>query len=248
MQLWTFFHERGLTTVEDFTEHNVNLFRVHLRKRELSENTIANRLRSVKAFARWMGQAGWTEGNRLEGLRVPQSAKPHFELIPPEVLQQLFSLYPPDTFLGSRNLAILTVLAETGIRREEAANLQAKNVELDRQNIRVFSDKTEEWRYIPLTEQATAVIRNYLKWRDLYFNKPARLGSARRTKQPRRIEAETLFLTYDGRALTPPSLAEILIRARREIGFRVHPHLFRHMFATKKAIDGESPSVLKRWM
>lgn len=32
----------GKPTVGDFTEHNVNLFRVHLRKRELSENTIAS--------------------------------------------------------------------------------------------------------------------------------------------------------------------------------------------------------------
>ena len=92
------------------------------------------------------------------------------------------------------------------------------------------------------------MIRNYAKWRDLYFNKPARLGGARRTKKPRRVAAETLFLTYDGRALTPASLAEVLVRARRKLGYRVHPHLFRHVFATKKAIDGESPSVLKRWM
>ena len=149
MQLWTFFRERGFATVGDFTEQNVNLFRVHLRSRKLSENTIANRLRSIKAFARWMTKAGWTEGNRLADMRVPQSTKPQFELIPPDVLQQLFALFPPDTFLGSRNLAILTILAETGIRREEAANLLARNIDLDRQSIRVYSDKTEDWRYIP---------------------------------------------------------------------------------------------------
>ena len=123
-----------------------------------------------------------------------------------------------------------------------------KNVDLDAKDIRVYSDKTEEWRYVPLTDQATAVIRNYLKWRDRYFERPARLGSGKRTKMPRKVQAETLFLTYHGRALPPASLGLIFVRARRKLGYRFHPHLFRHVFATQKAIDGESPSVLKRWM
>lgn len=248
MQLWAFLDERGLTTVAAFNEHNVNLFRVHLRGRGVKDNTISNRLRSIKAFARWMGQVGWTQDNRLACLHVPQTQKPRFELIPDEVLQRLFALYQPETFLGARDLAILAVLAETGIRREEAARLLARNVDLDAQHIRVYSDKTEEWRYVPLTDEATAVIRNYTKWRDLYFRRPARVGNGRRTKQTRMIRGETLFLTFNGRELSPHALAEVLIRARRKLGYRIHPHLFRHVFATKKAIDGESPSVLKRWM
>src|SRR5687768_15571535 len=40
-QLWAFFEQCGLGTVGDFTEQNVNRFRVHLRSRKLSENTIA---------------------------------------------------------------------------------------------------------------------------------------------------------------------------------------------------------------
>ena len=240
--------ERDLTTVGDLTEQNVNLFWVHLRSRGVTENTISNRLRSIKAFARWMAQTGWTQENRLEGMRVPQSQKPRFELIPTDVLQQLCALYNPDTFLGSRNLAIVALLADTGLRREEAANLLLKNVDLDAQHIRVYSDKTEEWRYVPLTDQATAVIRNHVKWRDRYFEKPARLGSGKRTKVPRKVQAETLVLTYHGRALPPASPGLIFVRARRKLGYRFHPHLFRHLFATQKAIDGESLSVLKRWM
>ncbi len=80
MQLWAFLEERGLTTVGQFDEHAVNLFRVHLRQKGLSENTLANRLRAIKAFARWMGQRGWTEGNVLADLRAPQSTKPRFDL------------------------------------------------------------------------------------------------------------------------------------------------------------------------
>jgi len=39
-QLFAFLDERGMTTVGDFTEHSVNLFRTHLRDKGLSENTV----------------------------------------------------------------------------------------------------------------------------------------------------------------------------------------------------------------
>ena len=49
------------------------------------------------------------------------------------------------------------------------------------------------------------------------------------------------------------SVASILDRlcARLRLqGFeaRLHAHLFRHDYITRKALDGENPSVLKRWV
>jgi site-specific recombinase XerD len=249
--LWEFLEARGYTRVRQFDEHAVNLFRVHLRDRGCSDNTIANRLRAVKAFARWMGQKGWTDGNVLAGLKAPQSTKPHFDLIPDDVRAKLFALFDPDTFLGSRNLAILAVLSDTGLRREEAANVLLRNVDLDAQMIRVYSDKTEEWRYVPLTDEATAIVRNYLKWRERYFAQPARRrinsSQSHRKLEARRVQSDCLFLAWDGTSLSPDGLAEILERASKKLGYRIHAHLFRHDWITRKALDGESPSVVKRW-
>ena len=79
-------------------------------------------MRSIKTFSRWMGEAGWTDGDRLKGIKTPQSVKPHIELVPNDEMQRLVDLYSPNTFLGSRNRAIITVLGDTGTRREECAN------------------------------------------------------------------------------------------------------------------------------
>jgi integrase len=35
--------------------------------------------------------------------------------------------------------------------------------------------------------------------------------------------------------------------ARQGITLRIHPHLFRHNFLTEKALDGENPSIVRRW-
>ncbi|MGH2368718.1 MAG: phage integrase SAM-like domain-containing protein [Chloroflexota bacterium] len=76
MQLRTFLEARGLTRSGQFDEHAVNMFRVHLRERRVAENTVSNRLRAIKAFVRWMAERGWTEGNVLKDLQVPQSTRP----------------------------------------------------------------------------------------------------------------------------------------------------------------------------
>jgi integrase len=214
----------------------------------------------------------------LDDLHVPQSTRPRFDLIPDEARVALFRLFDPDTYLGSRNLAILAVLSDTGLRREEAANLLLRNVDLDGAVLKVYSDKTEEWRYVPLTDEAVAVVRNHLKWRERFFAQaarhrtrsvagggsrgnravvPASAGAPsgpgapgepdRRRRAPRRAQSDRLFLTCAGAALTPHGLHQVLRRAGGKAGLRLHAHLFRHDWITRKALDGESPSVVKRW-
>ena len=90
MQLWRFLEQEGLTTLADFSEHAVNRFRVQLKTNGAAENTVANRLRAIKACARWMGSRGWTDGNVLADLKAPQSTKPHFDLTPDDVRTALF--------------------------------------------------------------------------------------------------------------------------------------------------------------
>ncbi len=212
-QMKAFFEERDLDTVGDFTEHNVNLFRLHLRQRGASANTIANRLQAIKAFARWMAKRGWTERNALEDLHAPQSTKPEFDLIPDDVRTRLFNLYSHDTFLGSRNLAILAVLSDTGLRREEAANLLLANLDMDAQVLKVYSDKTEEWRHVPLTDELIATVRNHLRWHERYFASACRQrvdnDDGHRVSLRRQQDGKRLFVTMHGKPITPEEIGQI---------------------------------------
>lgn len=101
-QISTFLEGRGLLAVGDFDEHAVNLFHLALRRKGLAENTISNRLRAIKAFARWMAERGRTDGNVLQHLRAPQTTKPDFDLIEEEARPKLCGLFSPTTFPGPR--------------------------------------------------------------------------------------------------------------------------------------------------
>ena len=55
-QLWEFLERHDLVMVGRFGEQAVHLFRLHLREKGVSENTVSNRLRAIKAFARWLAE------------------------------------------------------------------------------------------------------------------------------------------------------------------------------------------------
>jgi len=251
MAYWQFLESQELGLIKDFNEDSVNAFRVHLRERGCKENTVSNRLRALRAFARWMKGKGWVEDYPLGDLRVPQTTKPEFDLIRDEDRQALFNLYPPTTYLGSRNLAMLGVLSDTGLRREEVVNLKLKNLDLDGGVLKVYADKTERWRYLPLTPQLISLLHNYLTLRARYFSKPSkpRLNRSqnRRMEKPRVAQEDYLFLGWNGKAMKPQALGLILWRASKKIGTRIHAHLFRHDQISRKCLDGENPAIVQRW-
>ncbi|MCC7368857.1 MAG: tyrosine-type recombinase/integrase [Chloroflexi bacterium] len=244
-------------TVGDVTEATGHRFLRYLREEGLSENTIATYLRCLKAFTRWMHKKGWTERDRFADVKQPPFVRPKFDTLTPVEKQAILTALNPDTFLGARNLAILCVFLDTGIRREELVHLQEARVRLAEGYIEVYSQKTNEWRVIPLSSEAVAVCRNYLKWRDRFMARPVRRradarDANRRLKQARSRTADTFFCTWLGGPLSESSVGWMVRRLRARlaeagVNLRIHPHLFRHNFLTEKALDGENPSMVRRW-
>jgi site-specific recombinase XerD len=62
------------------------------------------------------------------------------------------------------------------------------------------------------------------------------------------VRSDRLFLAWDGTAISPDGIGRIVHRAQLKLGYPLHPHLFRHDFITRKALDGESPSLVRRWV
>ena len=244
-------------TVGDLTELAGHRYREHLRELGLAQNTIATYFKCLKAFTRWMAKKGWTERDRFADVKQPAFVRPKFDTLSSEQKQAILSACSPNTFLGARNLAILCVFLDTGVRREELVHLQEERVHLTEGYIEVYSAKTDEWRVIPLSTEAVAVCHNYLKWRTKLLASPVRHravagDSSRRRKAPRTLRAETFFCAANGEPMTDNAVGLMVRRLRDRlaaagVSVPIHPHLFRHNFLTEKAIDGENPSMVRRW-
>jgi integrase/recombinase XerD len=255
-----FCDEREISTVGQIAEPVAHAFIDAERARGMADGTIRDRVQRLKTWTRWMRRRGWTERDRWEEVAMPRADPPDFDLIDTDLRRAAFAEFDPHTFLGARNRAILAMLSDCGVRRDELCLIRDEDVNLDELQVRVYAPKTRQtrWRLVPFSIETATALANYRRVRDRYLTRPARKRADRgdnaiRLKEKRTLATDCFFISQTGGRLQGESVAPVLDRlgARlRRKGFAeadLHAHLFRHDYITRKALDGENPSVLKRW-
>jgi integrase/recombinase XerD len=122
--------------------------------------------------------------------------------------------------LGKRDRAILETMYATGMRVSELITLKQSGVHADERFVRVFGKGSKE-RLIPIGRSA-------LHWINLYIQtvrgKLSRHGSGQ----------DVVFLNSRGAPMSRMSIWNIVRANALKSGIRkaVHPHTFRHSFAT----------------
>jgi len=131
-------------------------------------------------------------------------------------------LSKPDTanILGLRDKAMLETFYACGIRVSELINLKLSDIFLEEEVIRVLGKGSKE-RLVPIGSSAIEWINNYLKHSRLLLEKKTKSGNF-------------LFLNNHGTKLSRMGIWKIVDRYVTEAGIlkEVHPHTFRHSFAT----------------
>jgi site-specific recombinase XerD len=122
----------------------------------------------------------------------------------------------PDTAVGRRNRALITVLWRGGLRLGEALALRWYDIDQQRATIRVRHGKGDKARTTALPPSALV-----------------RLGAWRADWDARFREPTLAFCTLQGREIDQSYVRALLPRLAREAGIqrRIHAHGLRHTFA-----------------
>jgi len=139
------------------------------------------------------------------------------QAIPKEDLKKAKSEH--QQFNAIRNLAVLRLLTSTGLRVSEVCNLNLKNVLLGEKQLKIREGKFGNEDYQPISNNETIEsLRGYL---------------AEREKIPGKGEA--FFISYFGQRILPRQIRRYVkdYAIRASITKSVHPHSFRHTFATE---------------
>jgi len=130
-------------------------------------------------------------------------------------------LNQPDiqTALGLRDKTILEVMYACGLRVSEVISLKIQNVLFNDEVIRVFGKGSKE-RVVPIGKSA-------LDWVNIYITKS-------RITLAKHFSEDFLFLNWRGRRLSRMAIWDIISKYSKmaKIQKEVHPHIFRHSFAT----------------
>jgi len=190
----------------------------YLRKRSLTESSIARKLSAVRAMLKYLKRKGLI--SRLPSDETTHT-KPHRALpdtLSPNEMRRLLLQPPLENAPGLRDRTMLELMYATGLRVSELLGLRLQDLNLVERVLRVQGKRGRE-RLIPLNAPAAEWIQRYLT-----EARPALLG--KRT-------SPYLFLNCRGGSLSRTAFWNKIkeYAALAEITKNVTPHTLRHSFA-----------------
>jgi len=156
---------------------------------------------------------------------VPKPIVPPIDVavLTPDEIRRLLDTCRGKGTDNRRDLAILTIMLDAGLRLSEVTNLTIDDVGENR-TLRVFG-KGRKWRTVGLGTTASLALDRWLRTR----------GSA----------PGGLWTGREG-PLTPTGVRGVVRRRARMAGLKVHPHMLRHTFVDSWLRNGGSEVDLSK--
>jgi site-specific recombinase XerD len=150
--------------------------------------------------------------NPLRKVPRPKVPRKIVQDIPLLLIRKAVELWDPNTFRGARNIAIILIFLDTGIRLGEMAGIRLRDLNLAGAIITVFG-KGQKERKVRLEKTAFDALRHYLGLR------PS-------------VDSDYLWLTAEGKRFTAPGI-QTFVRRLSKLGGNVRwsPHTFRNTFS-----------------
>ncbi|HEY0605721.1 MAG TPA: tyrosine-type recombinase/integrase, partial [Herpetosiphonaceae bacterium] len=148
-------------------DRDLRRWQIHRQRNDGAKPATLHRaLASLRAFFSWAQQQGLITHNPTADLHdlplhdiAPRS-------VPPPTLDWLLrAIGAQDATTRLRDLALLALLSDCGLRAQEAADVQLRDLDLDGAMLTVRSGKERHARRVPLTAGVVRTFRDYLKVR-----------------------------------------------------------------------------------
>jgi site-specific recombinase XerD len=206
------------------SDSSINSYLAACKKRGLKPNTLFAYYRALKTWLTWLTRRGVIERNPMDLVERPARSKKVPRAPKLGLLILWFQAMKHDPgWQASRDLALFSLLLDTGLRIGEAARLELADVDYESHEIRVITGKTKRERYVVFTELAAERLRAW---------------EARRAALPLPVDLSHLFVsrptrTMRWRPFTTDGMREAKSRWLARIGLEqpIRLHDLRHAYA-----------------
>ncbi|MFI3289232.1 MAG: site-specific tyrosine recombinase/integron integrase [Rikenellaceae bacterium] len=208
----------------DVEHHHVDSYMAELYQLELSANSTARILSSIKSYFEYLVIGGEIDNSPAQFIATPKSSRHLPDVLRVEDIDSIINAIEGDSTKAIRDRAIIELLYSCGLRVSELTSLRLTDLFFSEGYIRVIG-KGDKQRLVPISHTARCRIESYLELR----------GGGDTIEN-------TLFLNNRGRALTRVMIFTIIKRASATAGVTatVSPHTLRHSFATHMLEGGAS--------
>ncbi len=223
----TFINNAGKTLIEEITSWDLEAFIEHEQDRGLKLSTVRTRLGILKAFVRFLTEAGTLQSDVFPWkmkIKPPQTLPRAME---PDDVNRLLAVNG-----ATRDRAMVLLLLRSGMRIGELLNTKVGDINLKEQKIMIFeSEKSRLGRVVYFTDDAGDALKAWLKERD--------------------PKEEFLFYGRGSNPLTYPAARMVFVNYLNKAGLSHRgytPHCLRHTYATELINAGMPLECLKELM
>jgi len=206
---------RRLTAWSTLDHSQMRAFAAAQHGAGMSPRSIQRHLSAARTFYEYLVREGHCARNPALGVSAPKTKKRLPATLDADQMGRLLAFRVDDT-LSARDKAIMELFYSSGLRLAELVSLSVASVDLKDRTVRVLG-KGSKTRIVPIGRQAIDALKEWLR---------ARTGL--------KTGVDALFVGKGGRPLTVRAV-QLRVGAwgrRQGIGVHIHPHMFRHSFAT----------------
>jgi len=214
--LAAFCDAEGIASWGQLEVHHLRRFAASSHGHGLGPRSIQRRLSGVRSFLRYLVREGVISTNPGIGVSAPRAARRLPGTLDVDQMGRLLEI-GGDTPLIARDRAMLELLYSSGLRLAELVGLDLGDIDLAEGLVRV-TGKGRRTRLVPVGRVAREAVAAWLRQR-------SRMAA---------LDEPALFTGMRGGRISPRTVqVRVSHWARRSgLGLRVHPHLFRHSFAS----------------
>jgi integrase/recombinase XerC len=207
---------QGLEEWSAIDSQHVRTFAARSHAGGLAPRSIQRRLSAARSFFNFLVRERVLKSNPAVEIRAPKAGKRLPQTLDADRMARLLQI-PAGDALTTRDLAMMELLYSSGLRLAELIGLDLTALDLADRTVRVLG-KGSKARILPVGRKAIDALHAWLKVRG-NLAKPGETAC---------------FVGRNGRRLSPRAVqVRVAYWARRQgLGQHVHPHLFRHSFAS----------------
>lgn len=219
-----FLRHSNVRTVRAITDAHAAKYLVALRNEGLSPRSVNRALSAIKGFHKFLVSDGIVNENPVALIDAPKLPRTLPGVLTPQEIEAILS-QPQASATDKKNLwlrdrALLETMYASGLRVSEVIALKRSNVLAEEMLVRVFGKGSKE-RLVPIGGSA-------LRWIERYATECRPLLAQRGGAE------DAVFLNARGTPMSRMAVWNIVQANAKKarMGKEVHPHTFRHSFAT----------------
>lgn len=214
--------------IDDIQDISTTDIRRWLAGREVKSVTKGIDVKNLRTFFKWAASERYRADNPMDRIPTPKVAQRPPKVLDEDEMRRLIQAAKQ----SPRDLAIVLVLVDCGLRASELGALERDDLDFDGLSLLVRNGKGGKPRTAFFSPTTARAVRRYLR--------------TRKDTDP------ALFLSQRSEPVNRDSLRLLLYRLSDRAGLnngrRVSPHVLRATFATRFASNGGGAHILQRLM